>query len=202
MLITRSNYDRIYQVINSILRNEGANPAVACVFFAGFGAYILERHFGIDAQPRGGLAAYRFSGNDLVVFGERIEGGFTGDESSFHCWVEAEGWAIDFMAPAFAALNPELDIPAKMFQRPLKLMAPTLNDLARPGDFFLRSSDQSTSKHMSVLGTRRANEDMAEIAVQWFKKDPKKMPTSIGIGDQNGHVRQVTLVGESLQGTW
>lgn len=135
MLITRSNYDRIYQVINSILRNEGANPAVACVFFAGFGAYILERHFGIDAQPRGGLAAYRFSGNDLVVFGERIEGGFTGDESSFHCWVEAEGWAIDFMAPAFAALNPELDIPAKMFQRPLKLMAPTLNDLARPGIF-------------------------------------------------------------------
>lgn len=202
MLITRSNYDRIYKVINSILRNEGANPAVACVFFAGFGAYILERHFGINAQPRGGLAAYHFDGNDLVVFGELSENGFTGDESSFHCWVEADGWAIDFMAPAFSGLNPDLAIPAKMFQRPLEAMTPTLDDLARPGDFFLQSSDQSTIKHMSVLGTRRAYDDMAEIALRWFKKDPKKMLTSIGIGDQNGHINQVRLVGETLRGTW
>lgn len=202
MLITRSNYDRIYRVINSILRNEGANPAVACVFFAGFGSYILQRHFGIDATPRGGLAAYRFQGDDMVVFGELGNDGFTGDQDSFHCWLEADGWVIDFMAPAFATLNPDMAIPPKMFQRPLSAMAPTIDDLNRPGDFFLRSSSHSTAKHMSVLTTRQAYEDMAEIAVKWFKKDPKKMPTTIGIGDQAGRVKSVPLVGEQLSGSW
>ncbi|MBE0580023.1 DUF2026 family protein [Devosia sp.] len=202
MLITRSNYERVYRVINSILLNEGANPAVACVFFAGFGSYILQRHFGIHATPRGGLAAYRFEGDDLVMFGEMVDGGFTGDEDSFHCWLEADGWAIDFMAPAFATLNPSKAIPAKMFQRPLSAMARTLDDLKRPGDFFLRSSDFSTAKHMSVLTTRQAYEDMAEIAVQWFRKDPKKMSATIAIGDQSRRVKLVPLVGEPLRGTW
>lgn len=202
VLITRSNYDRIYQVINSILRSEGADPTLACVFFAGFGSYILKRHFGITAQPRGGLAAYRFEGNDRVIFGEMVEGGFTGDADSFHCWVEANGWVIDFMAPAFSQLNSIMNIPAKMFQRPLSAMAPTLDDLDNPGDFFLRSSDQSTAKHMSVLTTRQAYADMAEIAVHWFKKDPKKMRATIDIGDQAGRVKAVPLVGEPLQGTW
>lgn len=157
MLITRSNYERIYRVINSIVQNEGADPTVACIFFAGFGSYILERHFRISAQPRAGLAAFRFEGGDHVVFGEIVGEDLTGDADSFHCWVEADGWMIDFMAPAFSQLNPAMTIPAKMFQRPLSSMAPTLADLRSPGDFYLRSSDQSTAKHLSVLATRRAS---------------------------------------------
>ena len=202
MLITRRNYDRIYRVINSILLNEGANPAVACVFFAGFGAYLLESHFGIEAQPCGGLAAYCFENNNMVLFGEAVEGGITGDGDGFHCWVEAQGWVIDFMAPAFGQLNPDLKIPAKMFQRPLSTMAPTLNDLRNPGDFLLRSSPQSTAKHMAVLSSRRAYGDLAEAAVQWFKKDPKKMADKIGIGDTPGRYKTVHLTGEPLIGTW
>lgn len=202
MLITRSNYERIYRVINSILQNEGADPSISCIFFAGFGSYILERHFHIDARPRAGLAAFRFEGGDQVVFGEMGEEGFTGEADSFHCWLEADGWVIDFMAPAFSQLNPAMPIPAKMFQRPISRMALDFDGLRSPGDFFLRSSDQSTAKHMSVLASRRAYEDMAEIAVQWFKKDPKKMLKSIGIGDQTGSIKSVPLVGEPLRGSW
>lgn len=204
MLIKWTDYERIYRVINSILLNENADPTVCCVFFSAFGSYILKQHFGIDAFPRAGLAAFHLGNQDILAFGEEENGVPTGEKDAFHCWLEADGWVIDFMAPAFSQIGvvKNQNIPPKMFQKPSSQMSSSLNDLNMTGDFYVESTPETTAKHMQILSTRPAYADMAEIAVQWFKKSPKKMATICGIGDQNGRVKSVPLTGARLTGTW
>jgi Protein of unknown function (DUF2026) len=138
MLIKQTDYHRIYSVINSLLLSENANPATASMYFSVFGAYLLKQHFKINATPKSGLAAYRF-GNDIMLFADQKEDGFiTGDGENFHCWIEADGWAIDFMAPAFT-LN-GMPLPAKMLQKTLTTMAADINSLNTSGDFFYVSA--------------------------------------------------------------
>ena len=203
MLLKQTDYQRIYRVINSLLLNEGAAPEVCCIFFAGFGAYILEKHFNINAYPRAGLAVYNVGGANALFFGEEVNGRVTGENDGFHCWVEADGWVVDFMAPAFSRLSQEeVKIPSKMFQKPLSRMSPSPDKMANVGDFYLESTDFSTRKHMHILNNRPAYADLAQIAVQWFKKSPKKMVPSIQVGGKSNRLNTVTLEGETLVGTW
>lgn len=204
MLLKMKDYERIYKVVNSIVKNEGADPSICCVFFAAYGAYILEKHYQVSASPKAGLAAYHTGINDdVILFGQENEGALTGELDSFHCWVEAEGWAIDFMAPAFSQLNNISNaISAKMFQKPLSTMAPSLIDLHVTGDFYLESSSASTAKHMQVLSTSMAYEDLAEICSQWFTKSPKKIKKSIQVGNAKGSLNAVYLSGNSIAGVW
>lgn len=204
MLITRSNYERIYRTVNSIVVSEGADPSVACIFFSAFGSYILERHFRIAAQPKAGLAAYHLGSDEVLVFGEQNGRVLTGEGNGFHCWVEADGWLIDFMAPAFSQIGEKMgqSIPSKMFQKPLSSMSPSINDFKRPGDFYVVSTKETTIKHISVIMEKQVYGDLAEIAVQWFKKSPKKMIQSFPVADQSGRIKKVSLDGASLTGTW
>ena len=140
---------------------------------------------------------------DVILFGQEHEGVLTGEHDSFHCWVETVGWAIDFMAPAFPQLNAISNgIPAKMFQKPLSAMVPSLNDLRSAGNFYLESSPASTSKHMQVLSTSMAYKDLAEICSRWFTKPPKKINKSIQVGDAKGNLNTVKLFGNSITGVW
>src|SRR5262245_17111712 len=102
MLIKQTDYNRIFRVISSLLINENASDAVASMYFSTFGAFILAHHFKIKATPKGGLAAYNLAGTVMLFADHRDDGYVTGAGENFHCWVEAEGWAIDFMAPAFS----------------------------------------------------------------------------------------------------
>ncbi|WFS23933.1 DUF2026 family protein [Rhizobium rhododendri] len=202
MLITQTNYERIYKTINSLLLNEGSDPSVACIFFTAFGGWILKQHFGIDTRPQGGLAAYRLD-DDVLIFGEKTENGFTGDGEGFHCWLEADGWVIDFMAPAWPQLkNTPFQIPAKMFQKRKSDMSESLDGLSKSGDFFLAASGHSTMKHMQIVTSRPAYGDLADIASLWFQKHPKKMRSEIAVGDSKGKVKNVLLTGNRLVGTW
>ncbi|MGO7954930.1 DUF2026 family protein [Rhizobium leguminosarum] len=202
MLITQSDYHRIYRVINSLLLNENANPAVACMYFSTFGAFILEHHYKIRATAKGGLAAYNFGGALILFADYREDGHVTGAGENFHCWVEADGWAIDFMAPALPERVPQLSVPSKMFQRPLSAMASTVNNLHHTGDFFYVSEPQATARRFADWHRNAMIGDLASIAAKWFRKSPKKMLPSIPVGDQRGKLKTVPLSGNSLVGTW
>jgi hypothetical protein len=200
MLIKQTDYHRIYSVINSLLLSENANPATASMYFSVFGSYLLKQHFKVNASPKSGLAAYRL-GQDAILFADKNDEGFvTGEGENFHCWIEADGWAIDFMAPALS-LNGR-SIAAKMFQKPLKAMASSINDVQTSGDFFYVSTPKATAQRFAGWKDTRAIGDMARLAEIWFRKSPKKMMPSMTVTDEFGAARQVQLTGNALTGSW
>ncbi|NTF45727.1 DUF2026 family protein [Rhizobium rhizogenes] len=202
MLITQSDYHRIYRVINSLLINENANPATASMYFSTFGAFILEHHFKVKAKPKGGLAAYNLGGKHILFADQREDGHVSGAGENFHCWIEADDWAIDFMAPAFSQSAPGLLIPSKMFQRPLSAMAASINDLAQSGDFFYHSEPDATSRRFADWRKHPMIGDLAIVATNWFRKSPKKMQASITVQDRGGKTNLVPLIGNPLAGAW
>lgn len=202
MLIKQSDYHRIYRVINSLLVNENANPAVASMYFSTFGAFVLEQHYKIKAAPKGGLAAYNLGGTLMLFADHRDDGYVTGAGENFHCWVEAEGWVIDFMAPAFPQAAPELSVPAKMFQRPVSAMAATINDLGRSGDFFYQSEPEAMARRFADWHKHSMIGDLATVAANWFRKSPRQMQASISVGDHGATPRKIPILGNVLSGAW
>ncbi len=202
MLIKQSDYHRIYKVINSLLVNENADPATAAMYFSTFGAFILKQHYKLDATPKGGLAAYNLDGT-VILFADHREDGFvTGAGENFHCWVEADGWAIDFMAPAFSESAKNLSVPSKMFLRPMSQMATSLNDLERSGDFFYRSEPEATARRFADWRKQAMIGDLATVAAKWFRKSPRQIPAFISVQEKQGTSRDIPLVGNSLTGSW
>jgi hypothetical protein len=202
MLIKQSDYHRIYRVIHSLLVNESADPATASMFFSTFGAFILNQHFRCRAMPRGGLAAYNLGGKVVFFADHREDGYLTGAGDHFHCWVEADGWVIDFMAPIFPQTMSDPSIPARMFQKPLSRMAASINDLGHSGDFFYRHEQEAMARRFADWQKHAAIGDLATIAVQWFRKSPKHMSDSLSVERQNGKVSNVPLAGNMLSGSW
>ncbi len=202
MLIKQTDYHRIYRVINSLLINENADPATASMYFSTFGAFILEHHYKVKAKPKGGLAAYNLDGKLILFADHRDDGHVTGAGENFHCWVEADGWAIDFMAPAFSQAAREIAVPSKMFQRPLASMAPSLNELKQSGDFFYKSEPEATARRFADWRKHAMIGDLASIAAGWFRKSPKSMQSELSVSDSAGKSRTIPLSGNALTGTW
>jgi len=202
MLIKQTDYHRIYRVIHSLLINENANPATASMYFSTFGAFILKQHYKLDATPKGGLAAYNLGGKVMLFADHREDGYVTGAGENFHCWVEANGWAIDFMAPAFSESAKELSLPSKMFQRPLSSMAPSINDLNGSGDFFYQSEPEATARRFADWHKQSMIGDLATVAAQWFRKSPKQMPASLSAQGRGGELKSIPLTGNPLNGSW
>jgi hypothetical protein len=202
MLIRQSDYHRIYRIIHSLLVNEDANPATASMYFSTFGAFILKQHYKISAIPKGGLAAYNLDGT-VILFADHREGGYvTGAGENFHCWIEADGWAIDFMAPDFTGSAKNLSLPSKMFQRPLSSMAASINDLGKTGDFFYRSEPEAMAQRFADWREHPVLGDLATVAAHWFRRSPKRIPASISLKHQDGTLKEVSLLGNQLVGAW
>jgi hypothetical protein len=202
MLIKQSDYHRIYRVIHSLLVNENADPATASMFFSTFGAFILNQHFKCGAVPRGGLAAYNLDGKVILFADHREDGYVTGAGENFHCWVEAQGWAIDFMSPAFPQSANDPSLPSRMFQKPITEMAASINDLSRSGDFFYRHEQKAMARRFADWQKHAAIGDLASVAAQWFRKSPKQMQTSLSVSRRDGAPKDIPLTGKTLTGTW
>jgi hypothetical protein len=200
MLIKQTDYHRIYSVINSLLLSENANPATASMYFSVFGSYLLKQHYKINAIPKSGLAAYRLDNHVMLFADHKDDSYITGDGENFHCWIEADGWALDFMAPALSADG--IAIPAKMFQKPLTAMASSVNELKASGDFFYASTPQATARRFAGWKDANAIGDLARLAEIWFRKAPKKMMPFMTVTDEYGNQKQVQLMGKVLMGTW
>lgn len=202
MLIKQTDYHRIYRVINSLMVNENADPASASMYFSTFGAFILEHHYKVKAKPKGGLAAYNLDGKLILFADHREDGHVTGAGENFHCWVEADGWVIDFMAPAFAEAAQGLSVPSKMFQHQLSDMAASINDLSQSGDFYYKSEPEATARRFADWRKHAMIGDLASVAAGWFRKSPRQMQSSISVVDQSDKSTTIPLVGHALQGAW
>lgn len=202
MLIKQSDYHRIYRVIHSLLVSQNADPATASMFFSTFGAFILNQHFKCGAVPKGGLAAYNLDGKVMLFADHREDGHVTGAGENFQCWIEAQDFAIDFMAPAFPQTTGDAAVPARMFQKPLSDRAASINDLGKSGDFFYRHEPEAMARRFADWQKHAAIGDLASVAAQWFRKSPKHMQSSLSVGQRGGGMKTIPLGGNALSGAW
>ena len=199
MIINSTEYERIYKIINSIVSNEGTASGVSSILFSFIGAQILKHHYDVMALPKAGLAAYQL--------GDSQDSKLVADENAdFHCWVEVDGWLIDFMAPSFSNMNAakekELIIPPKMMQKELSNMVASVNDLHQSGDFYLEANNAVLMNKYSVIKDSPVFGDLADVCSHWYNKPPKGIIASMVIEDQEGELTNVPLQGERVVGSW
>jgi len=204
VLIKLRDYERVFQIISAVVESEEGNPAHACIHYSLFGANILTDHFKIDAKVRCGMAIYHLGDEHQVLcFGEETPSGVTSTNEGFHCWVEADGWLIDFMAPEFGALKKTVfTARPRMFQKRVSDMAEHPNDMTRAGEFFLTHSPDISQEILTPIVDHLGIQDLANLCSQWFKKTPRKIRTSVATADQNGKIRPVTLKPVKIISNW
>jgi hypothetical protein len=204
MLIKLRDYKRIFQIISAVIESEDGDPNHACIYYSLFGANILADHFGVDAKVRCGLAMYHLGDGDQgLCFGEASPSGITSTNEGFHCWVEANGWLLDFMAPKFGNLKKtEFTARPKMFQKLVSDMAEDPNNMSHAGDFFLMHSPSLSEPTLKPIVEHLGVQDLAKLCSQWFKKTPKKIHPEVATSDQNGKTRPITLKAVSIRSNW
>ncbi len=204
MLIKLKDYERIFQIVSAVIKSEGGDSAHACIHYSLFGAKILVDHFGVEAQVRCGLAIYHLGEDHQVLcFGEETVAGLTSTHDGFHCWIEADGWLIDFMAPMFGVLKKtKFTARSRMFQKPVFDMAEHVTDITKAGDFFFANNPKLSNSVLKPIIEHLGNQDLATLCSQWFKKTPKKIQISATTVDQNGKIRQIVLKAVSLKSNW
>lgn len=131
-------YHSIYESITDVLDKKSTRLDFACIYYANCGAAILKDIFDIDAQVKSGIAVYALSEGDALYFVDRSDKGFACSDEGFHCWIEADGWLIDFMAPRFIRMY-EAESGKKVggelqIQLPLSALVDNPNGLSKRGD--------------------------------------------------------------------
>lgn len=179
--------------------NEEVSPEISCVLFSFWGAYILKKHYDLNALPKAGLAAYHIGGDNNASIA-------VGKAEPFHCWVEVDGWLIDFMAPFYSVLNKKQQngqkILPKMMQKRLSDMATSLSDVKKTGDFYLEASNCVLSEKYEVIANTPVYGDLAGVCSHWYKKPPKNIKHKMIIEDQGGNLTNILLQGENIYGSW
>lgn len=206
--MTLPDFERAFQVIYSVINNEGANMAKSCLYFGFMGAAILRKHYKVPARAAVGSAVFKLdASNDVLALAEKDRNGnIVASQNGFHCWVVTDQWVIDFSAPLFREMlelcGIRKVIERKMLQKPLSTTQGHLNFLKNPGDVALTEDQALTSYFAQKQQTFKINEDLEGIAVQWFQRSPKKMIAQIRIGNAKGDIRQVKLSGPRISGAW
>ncbi|MCK2120674.1 DUF2026 family protein [Pseudomonas aeruginosa] len=209
LAITLPEYNRIFQVVHSVSAALDDRPGASCLFYNTVGAFLLERSLGVQARPRMGAAFFRVDDatDTVLVFAERDEtGGCVSTRNGFHCWVETENHIIDFTAPVYrrylADIGGNIQLPRKMFQKPKSSMASSCDFLVDEGDYYVESNPELTMELMSKGAGSAAVGDLAEACLQWFKRPPKKMRSTLPLMDDRGRLTEIKLTGLSVVGVW
>jgi hypothetical protein len=204
VLIKLKEYERIFQIVSAVVESEGGDPAKSCIYYSLFGATILIDHFRLQPQVRCGVAAFHLGEDDQVLcFGERIAEGIVGTTEGFHCWIEVNGWILDFMAPNFRSLKiTEFTSVPRMFQKKVSEKASHPREMRQSGDFFFGHNQDLAEQLLLPICEHQGVRDLAHISSQWFKRPPKEIHPSISTGDQNGKLRRVKLNPVSLRSNW
>jgi hypothetical protein len=206
LVIPLSDYERIFRVIFSVIDNH-ARTAHACLFFSIVGSLILKRAYRIDAVPVAGAAAFMIDSekNNVVGFGRPENGMFNSYDDAFHCWIEADGIVVDFLAPLFAesarGYGHDVAIPSKMFQKPRSTMVASLDEFRRDGDFFLAPNPALSRQLFERFFQRVTATDLGNVCLTWYAKPPKKLRPMKMINDL-GEIEALTLRGPTVTGAW
>lgn len=206
-LLPLADYQRIYQVIYSVLEASGsARTHRACTFFASAGVLILREHYQLKATISMGSMALMVdeAKANVVVYGREEDGEWTYDANGFHAWVECDGWLIDFMAPIMGQALKEdgvpFDVPRKMLQKPLAQRKDDPRALEHEGDFFCHS-DASVAE--SVLDSQGLMfEDLIKVCLSWYRKPPKALPQIALGGTDIANPQPLVLRAPAITGVW
>ncbi|MFD0725691.1 DUF2026 family protein [Lysobacter brunescens] len=205
LLITLPDYERMFRVIHGVLLNERGDPLRACMYFSVIGCAILDRHHRVKAEPVFGMAAYRLDGQ-VIVFAENDGQSIRATPTGFHCWIEADGVAVDLQAPLFkdfaAKQESPVVLPRKMMQKRLDQASASIEEMAVSGTHWYSRDDGLRSELLADFIQKPANSDFVEICLQWYKPTPKKVQDHIQIGNQHGQVSKVPLSPFCITGAW
>ena len=181
------------------------------MLFSVYGAQILKRHFGIPAQPMTGAAAYHLGLQaKILTFGTYQAGTLQSSHSQHHWWVEADGWMLDFMAPLFPVLvkraGKEAKVEPWMMQKSMAKVKKSLASVNQQGDFLLIENNSLGSLKMSQMVSEKAHIQRGKLALDWFVKPPKKMPSPLQVtykdGQPNGKSKLVAYSSFLISGSW
>ena len=207
LLLPFADYCRIFRVIYSVLDGR-AHTHRACIFFAVAGAIILRQHYQLKALPVAGAAAYMVDSNTSLVatFGKIEDGMLVSSAEAFHCWVQCDGYAIDFMAPIFRenlqAAGISSPVTRKMFQRPLAEMVESSAGLDSDGAFSLFPSSERTQAMIENFEAKASSGDLANICSHWYRRPPKRISETLDMANDLGKVERLTLHGPEVSGVW
>ena len=206
--ITLPEYERLFRTIHAVVANEQGDPTKACLFFAVAGAFLLKRHHKLStACPAAGVAGYnlRTPSNFSMSFGRAENETIVSDSNNFHCWVEADGWIVDLMAPLFDDMTPAdrkgATIPRFMFQKPA-IKDVNAVSLDTPGAYLHIPNDRLTTDLMKSFTEKPAYFDLVQVCDQWYVRPPKKIAPSIRIAHQTGKAKDVFLSLVRIAGAW
>jgi hypothetical protein len=205
-LIPAADYERIFGVIYSVLE-EHTHIAHSCVFFALIGSMILNQKYGIEARPRAGAAAYLVdaAGKNVSVMGAFENGLLVSTDEAFHCWIEAQGVIVDFMAPLFGdamqSVDSTLTVPRRMFQKPSSLAGHSFDALKEDGDFLLQPNGALAEQLFQAFMNRPGSMDFLHVCLTWYVKPPQPLPDMSMVNDL-GEVYPLVLKSPPLQGSW
>lgn len=207
--LTLPEYERLFRVIHAVVANEGGEPTKACLFFSIAGAYLLSRHHRLStARPVAGMAGYnlRTPTNLFMVLGVVENDELLSDQDHFHCWIEVDGWIIDFTAPLFDEMasteRKGAPIPPLMFQKPVVADESRIESLNVPGAYIHVPNPELTTALMAHFTQKSAHADLVGICNQWYVCPPKKMASVLGIANQHGETKEVRLSCICLEGAW
>lgn len=207
-LLNLVDYDRIFRVIYTVLHGRAKHTHRSCIFFAMAGAAILREHHRLDAKAVSGAAAYtvdKESGN-VATFAVIENGQFVATAERFHCWVQCEGWVVDFMAPLFheslSDYGMDWSIPRRMFQRRASESGLTPRDLEQGAPFVVREFAERTRAMQAAFDAQAASGDLCRICTYWYRKAPKRMESHLDMGDSAGAVIRLKLHGPPIAGAW
>ena len=205
-LLPLADYQRIYQVIYSVLEATGiARTHRACIVFASAGMMILREHYKLEASLSVGSMALMVGEKaaNVAVYGREIDGEWVYDANGFHAWVECDGWLIDFMAPIMARALKEdgapFDVPRKMLQKPLAERKDHPRAIQHEGEFFA-FSDAALAEQL--LDTQTVQfEDILNVCLAWFRKPPRPLPP-LSLGATGLDPKPLVLHAPAIIGSW
>jgi hypothetical protein len=205
LLLTLPEYDRIYQIIYSVLEGR-VNTPHACMYFAITGSLILNKHYNIPARPvAGAFLLCTGTAPTVISIGKSADGVITSDRDGFHLWIQTQSHVIDFMAPIFnesaRSKGHEITVPRKMFQRLISDETSSIDSLSKVGNYFTLPNLELTEELVGSFTNRLSRMDLLAACDRWFKKHPKKID-DLSLLDDLGNVHRLTLSAPAITGAW
>ncbi|SDH43895.1 MULTISPECIES: DUF2026 family protein [unclassified Duganella] len=213
-------YQRLHNVIHSLSEYFAHGAGRSCVFFSITGAALMHKHYQLDAKVVcGGGAVMLDKENDLALswFVKQRDGTISTGVEAFHAWITCDGWLIDLTAPNYhevlagAKLQnssndrkeiPAIKVPRMMLQKPVSETELELDKLRKAGDCAFYSDPEVTSSIIDNAFEQVQLGDVVQIAYDWHRPVPHKMPPSITIGDNYGEIKTIHLIKRELVGKW
>ena len=206
-LIPLADFQRIFQVAHGIIREVGKDPSKSCILFSMVGACLLNVHYSINARPVVGAAFYKLDASDRVLsIADMSSQEALSSIDGFHCWVQANGWCLDFASPLFPEIASQAGFAGmherRAFQKAFTANATSPAELASPGDFYVEANVDLTRQILMENIQSDTITDLLNIARLWYRKPPRSIDRKMVIRNDLGKVLTLKLDSPLISGVW